>query len=78
LMLVDVEQNLELIEVELAATVNAFCQDNPDHPECLVPPIDHDHDDILAELDSLKERVSLLEQFWNSVITFFGGQPIIN
>jgi len=41
LMIVDVEQNEELIFVELAAPIRAFCQDNPDHPNCIdaIPPV---------------------------------------
>ncbi len=41
LMIVDVEQNEELIFVELAAPIRAFCQDNPDHSNCIdaIPPV---------------------------------------
>ena len=41
LIIVDVEQNEELLFVELEAPIRAFCQDNPDHPNCIdsIPPV---------------------------------------
>jgi len=74
LMIVDMEQNVELISVDLAAPIRAFCQDNPDHPDC--PELADVIDNILSQIrgilasilgldtrvTGLEDRVSELEE----------------